>query len=79
MPKSRSKRPPAASRAKRKNMLLDQAKLDAARAALGLTTETETVNAALDLVVFRTEVFVALDHLVDAGGLAVPARSRRPA
>jgi len=55
---------------KRKNMLMDQRKLDAAKAALGAETETAAVDAALDLVVFRTEVFDALDHLVAVGGLA---------
>lgn len=55
---------------KRKNMLMDQRKLDAAKAALGTDTETAAVDAALDLVVFRTEVFQALDQLVAAGGLA---------
>jgi hypothetical protein len=54
---------------KRKNMLMDQRKLDVAKAALGADTETATVDAALDLVVFRTEVFNALDRLVAAGGL----------
>lgn len=48
---------------KRKNMLLDQRALDAAKIALGATTETAAVNAALDLVVFRSEVFGALDQL----------------
>lgn len=55
---------------KRKNMLMDQRKLDLAKAALGTDTETAAVDAALDLVVFRTEVFQALDKLVAVGGLA---------
>jgi len=55
---------------KRKNMLMDQRKLDIAKAALGTDTETAAVDAALDLVVFRTEVFQAMDRLVAAGGLA---------
>lgn len=55
---------------KRKNMLMDQRKLDIAKAALGTDTETAAVDAALDLVVFRTEVFQALDQLVAVGGLA---------
>ncbi len=54
---------------KRKNMLMDQRKLDLAKAALGTDTETAAVDAALDLVVFRIEVFQALDQLVVAGGL----------
>ena len=62
---------------KRKNMLMDQRKLDAAKAALGTDTETAAVDAALDLVVFRTEVFQALDQLVAAGGLATIEPIRR--
>jgi hypothetical protein len=37
---------------KRKNYRLRQSKLDAARRVLGTTTETETIERALDLVVF---------------------------
>lgn len=62
---------------KRKNMLMDQRKLDAAKAALGTHTETAAVDAALDLVVFRTEVFQALDQLVAVGGLATIEPIRR--
>jgi hypothetical protein len=62
---------------KRKNMLMDQRKLNAAKAALGAETETAAVDAALDLVVFRTELFRGLDELVAAGGVARIAPSRR--
>lgn len=37
---------------KRKNYRLPQTKLDDARRVLGTTTETETIERALDLVVF---------------------------
>ena len=37
---------------KRKNFRLRQSKLDAARRVLGTTTETETIERALDLVIF---------------------------
>lgn len=59
---------------RRKNMLIDQRKLDAAKAALGAQTETAAVDAALDLVVFRAEVFRGLDALAAVGGLAAPTR-----
>lgn len=62
---------------KRKNMLMDQRKLDLARRVLGADTETEAVDAALDLVVFRTEAFDGLDQLVAAGGLAPIEAVRR--
>lgn len=62
---------------KRKNMLMDQRKLDLAKASLGAETETAAVDAALDLVVFRSEVFRGLDALVAAGGLATIEPVRR--
>lgn len=70
-----AKRRPAVT-LKRKNMLIDQDKLDAAKAALGAATETAAVDGALDLVVFRAEVFNALDHLasIDAFGPLNPTR-----
>lgn len=58
---------------RRKNMLVDQRKLDAAKKALGAHTETAAVDAALDLVVFRTEIFHGLDTLAALGGLKSPA------
>lgn len=62
---------------KRKNMLMDQRKLTAAKVALGAETETAAVDAALDLVVFRTEVFRGLDELAAAGGVASVEPIRR--
>ena len=62
---------------KRKNMVIDQQKLDAARRALGLETETATVDAALDLVVFRTELFAGLDRVVATGGVATRTGARK--
>lgn len=62
---------------RRKNMLMDQRKLDAAKTALGVPTETAAVDAALDLVVFRAEVFRGLDALAAAGGLGTIEPLRR--
>ena len=62
---------------KRKNILVDQRKLDVAKTALGALTETATINAALDLVVLRTEVLSALDRVAADGGFALAGRSRR--
>lgn len=76
MPNTRQTERRTARRFKRKNMLMDQRKLDAAKSALGAGTETETVDAALDLVVFRAEVFESLDRLAATGGLA-GVRTRR--
>lgn len=68
------RRPPVL---RRKNMVMDQRKLDAAKLALGVTTETAAVDVALDLVTFRSEVFSAIDRLAAEGGLELP-RSPRP-
>lgn len=46
----------AAEPARRKNLRLTQSKIDEAREVLGTATETETIEAALDLVVFRKEL-----------------------
>ena len=40
----------------RKNIFMDQRKLDAARRTLGVGTETEAVDVALDLVAFHDEL-----------------------
>jgi hypothetical protein len=54
----------------RKNMDMSVDKLDQARRILGARTDTETVDLALDAVIFQGAVFAALDRLADAGGLA---------
>ena len=41
---------------KKKNLRLHQSKIDQAKEILGTATETETVEVALDLVVFRKEL-----------------------
>lgn len=53
----------------RKNLRLSQAKLNRARRLLGTTTETETVEQALDLVAFRHEVMKGVHRM--AGSNAV--------
>ena len=54
----------------RKNILIDQNKLDQAKAILDVRTETDAVDASLDLVTFHHgEVLSGIDQLVAAGGL----------
>jgi hypothetical protein len=40
----------------RKNVVMDQRKLDVARRVLGVETETEAIDQALDFVAFRKEL-----------------------
>ena len=54
---------PAAARARgrranwvRKSVVMDQRKLDAVRRTLGVDTETEAIDLALDSLVFREEL-----------------------
>lgn len=56
----------------RKNLRLNQAKLDRARRILGTTTETETVEQALDLVAFRQEVVAGVRRLAGSKTLRDP-------
>jgi hypothetical protein len=57
---------------RRKNLILDQGKIDRAKKLLGAATETEAITRALDavndLARFRVEVDSALDGLVGKGG-----------
>lgn len=57
---------------RRKNLILDQGKIDRAKRLLGAATETETITRALDAVSnlarFRVEADAALDGLVGKGG-----------
>ena len=61
----------------RKNMDMDAQKLVDAQRMLGARSETETVDMALDYVLFQGEVLGALDRLAALGGLDDPY-ARRP-
>ncbi|HUG41742.1 MAG TPA: hypothetical protein VMM12_14735 [Longimicrobiales bacterium] len=71
-----ARRARAAEPTRRKNLRLTQSKIDEAREALGTKTETETIEAALDLVVFRKELVegiramrgAALEDVFGTGG-----------
>ena len=54
----------------RKNMLMDQKKLDEAKRVLKTATETETIDAALDEIAFRHGLVDGMRALKRAGGLA---------
>jgi hypothetical protein len=57
---------------RRKNLILDQVKIDQAKAVLGTATETETITRALDAIndiaAFRRELDNGFDDLVGGGG-----------
>lgn len=53
----------------RKNVAMDQRKLDAARRALGVATETEAIDIALDFVAFRREVAQGIAAMRAVGGI----------
>lgn len=70
--KLRAKR--AGSTLRRKNLILDQVKIDRAKRILRAATETETIHRALeavhDLALFRAEVDAGLDALLGRSGFA---------
>jgi hypothetical protein len=53
----------------RKNVVMDQRKLDAARRTLGVDTETEAIDLALDFVAFRREVAQGIATMRRVGGV----------
>ena len=63
----------------RKNMAMDQRKLNVARRALGVRTETEAIDQALDLVIFREELTKGFAEIRKAGGIDDIFDSRRQA
>jgi hypothetical protein len=53
----------------RKNMRISQEKLDRAREILGTKTETETVDAALDMIAFRKEVLEGVRRIAGSNSM----------
>jgi hypothetical protein len=54
---------------KRKNYYLDERKIKKAKSILKASTETQAINAALDLVVFRKEILDSLEKVAGKGGV----------
>jgi len=54
---------------KRKNYYLDERKIKKAKTILGARTETQAINAALDMVVFRKEILDSLEKVAGKGGV----------
>ena len=61
----------------RKNVVMDQRKLDVARRALGVDTETEAIDQALDFVAFREELAKGFAAVRRSGGVDDVLESRR--
>ena len=54
---------------KRKNYYLDERKIKKAKTILRARTETQAINAALDMVVFRKEILESLEKVAGKGGV----------
>ncbi len=54
---------------KRKNYYLDERKIRRAQSILGTKTETEAVDAALNLIVFRRDILKSLEKVAGKGGV----------
>lgn len=54
---------------KRKNYYLDEIKITKAKKILGTKTETATLDKALELVIFRTEILDSLKKVSGKGGV----------
>lgn len=52
---------------KRKNYYLDERKIKRAKSILKASTETQAIDAALDLVVFRKEILDSLEKVAGKG------------
>jgi hypothetical protein len=63
----------------RKNVVMDQRKLDVARRALGVDTETEAIDRALDFVAFGEELAKGFAAVRRSGGIDDVLESRRRA
>jgi Arc/MetJ family transcription regulator len=57
------------SNLKRKNYYLDENKIRRVMTILGVKTETEAIDAALNLVVFRKEILKSLKKVAGTGGV----------
>ena len=63
----------------RKNVVMDQRKLDVARRALGVDTETEAIDQALDCVAFGEELAKGFAAVRRSGGVDDVLERRRRA
>jgi hypothetical protein len=58
-----------APKIRRKNVNIDQTKLDRVRELLGSSSETEAIDQALDILLFREELIAGIGALAGRGGV----------
>lgn len=66
-PRRRGRPPTARTGMRRKNLNVDQEKLDRLISLMGAGTETEVVDQALDLLLFQEEAMAGLRKLAGRG------------
>ncbi len=76
--KGKAGRPSHGPHMKRKNIYVDQRKLDEAKAFLGVATETEAIDAALARLTFARRFVEGLRELATVGGFDYPFEDDRP-
>ena len=54
---------------RRKNVNIDQAKLDRAVEILGARSETDAIDQALSLLIFRDELVAGIQRIAGTGGM----------
>lgn len=69
MAETKSRRSRQRANIRRKNLNIDQAKLDRARELLGADTETETVDRALSALLLREELIAGVREVAGSGGV----------
>jgi Arc/MetJ family transcription regulator len=67
--KTRPDRSGARSNVRRKNLNIDQAKLDQVKMLLGVSTETEAVDRALSALILREELVAGVRRVGGSGGV----------
>jgi hypothetical protein len=68
-PRKRADRRPRGSWIRRKNVNIDQAKLDRVREILGASSETEAIDRALSLLLLREELIEGIGKIAGTGGV----------
>jgi hypothetical protein len=56
-------------RIRRKNLNIDQEKLDRLVAYLGAPSETDAIDQAIDVALFREELIEGIERLAGSGGV----------